>query len=351
MITATSHLISHPSPLVSIVIVAYNSRRYLERCLPSIEAQGVSHEVIVVDNASDDGVAAWLFEAYPDVRVIESPTNLGYAGAANRGAEAALGRYILVLNPDTVLHAGSLTQMPRVAREHPGSFINPKLVQPDGTLNACGNRMHYTGITTCIGLDADPDAYHGVLPIPILSGAAILTERDTWLAVGGFDESLFLYMEDSDLSLRARLLGHELLCAADAVVTHDYTLKMSPAKLYYLERNRLLTLLKIYQPQTLSRLAPAILLTEAATWLYAAIKGPAYVAARGRGYIWLWNHRAEWLASRQAIQETRREPDGSLLAEMSVALPMRALLGPSKGAALLERLSEHVYRRILPVAR
>lgn len=339
---------STPVPLVSIVIVAYNSRRYLERCLPSIASQNISHEIIVVDNASTDDVAGWLREIDPDARLIELPINAGFAAAANCGVRAASGRYVLVLNPDTVLHAGALTEMLRVAEGRPGAFVNPKLVQPDGTLNACGNRMHLAGITTCIGLGSDPDAYHGVLPIPILSGAAILTERASWLAMGGFDEGLFLYMEDTDLSLRARLLGHELLCAADAIVTHDYTLKMSPDKLYYLERNRLLTLLKTYSWETLLRLIPSILLTEVATWLYAAIKGPPYLAARGRGYAWLWKHRAGWLAARRAVQEARREPDDTILAEMSIALPLQALLGSSRSVVMLESVSGSVYRRIVP---
>lgn len=334
-------------PQLSIVVVAYNSRSYIERCLPSIQTQDVSVEVIVVDNGSVDGVVDWLSGTYPHVRVLALGTNAGYAAAANRGVEIASAPYVLVLNPDTVLHSGALREMLRIGAEHPGSLLNPKLIQRDGTVNACGNRMHYTGITTCIGLGDDPATFHGVHPIPLLSGAAILTERSIWLALGGFDESFFLYMEDTELSLRARLQGHELLCAADAIVMHDYMLKMSPSKLYYLERNRLLTVLKTYEAPTLIRLAPALLLTETATWLYAALKGRAYLAARWRGYTWLWHGRQQWKSARLCVQLSRRTPDQSLLADMTAALPLQILLGQSRRTESLERLSSWIYAPIL----
>lgn len=108
-------------------------------------------------------------------------------------------------------------------------------------VNACGNEMHYTGITSCRGLGMPTEAFTGLHEVPLVSGAAFIARRGLLNNLGQFDELFFMYHEDTDVSLRARSRGHRILCAASAVVTHHYELQMSPTKFYYLERNRLLT--------------------------------------------------------------------------------------------------------------
>jgi GT2 family glycosyltransferase len=334
-------------PELTLLIVAYNSRADLERLLPSVYAQGVECEVLVVDNNPADDTGEWLRQQHPAVRVVSSPRNGGYAGGNNFGLREARGEFVLVLNPDTVLHPGALRVLLEAARAHPEALIGAKLLNPDGTVNAVGNHMHYAGITTCRGLGEPASRYRGLESVPLVSGAAFIAARRTLLGLGGFDEDYWMYLEDTDLSLRARLRGHPLFSANDAAITHHYRLGMSPRKFYYLERNRLLTLLKVYEGRTLRRIAPALLLTELATWAFALIKGWPYLKARWQGYRWLWHNRAAIRAKRAQVQRSRSVSDAVILRDALTRLPFDQLTGP-KLAGVLERLTTPLYRLAAP---
>ncbi|WP_018464970.1 glycosyltransferase family 2 protein [Calidithermus timidus] len=334
-------------PELSLLIVAYNSRPDLERLLPSVYAQGVECEILVVDNNPADGTGEWLRQHHPAVRVVVSPRNGGYAGGNNFGIREARGEFVLVLNPDTVLHPGALRTLLEAARAHPDALIGAKLLNPDGTVNAVGNHMHYCGITTCRGLGEPAGRHRGLEPVPLVSGAAFIAARRTLLGLGGFDEDYWMYLEDADLSLRARLRGHPIYSANDALITHYYRLGMSPRKFYYLERNRLLTLLKVYEGRTLRRIAPALLLTELATWAFALLKGWPYLRARWEGYGWLWQNRAAIRAKRAEVQRSRSVGDAVILRDMLTKLPFEQLTAP-RLAGWLERLTTPLYRMAAP---
>lgn len=337
------------APVISIVLVSYHSQADLARCLPSIERQGVEDvEVFVVDNAPGDGTAVWLASEHPHVRVLTNPVNNGYAGGNNLGLRHAAGEYVLILNPDTELHDGALGTLLQTAQSHPDALITPKLLRPDGSVNACGNWMHPTGITSCRGLGADAWSYTDTHPVPLVSGAAFITRRHTLLALDGFDETFFMYLEDADLSLRARARGHALLCAAGATVTHQYALAMNPTKLYYLERNRWLMLLKNYERATLWRLAPALALTELATWAFAFSRGPAHITARWRASASLWRERRAWRAARSEAQALRHLDDAALLTDAPSALPFEQLVSSPPLAHLLAALTTPVYQLVSP---
>jgi GT2 family glycosyltransferase len=339
------------TPTLSVVLVSYHSRGDLERCLPSLARQGVEGvETIVVDHAPGDGTGAWLAEQHPHVRVVPNPANPGYGGGNNLGLRHARGAWTLVLNPDTELRPGALTALLAAAEAHPDALVTAKLLHPDGTVNACGNVMHPTGITVCGALGEPAERYRGVWPVPLVSGAAFIARTDLLRELGSFDETYFMYLEDADLSLRARARGHAVLCAADAEVMHHYDLAMTPAKLYWLERNRWLTLLKNYERVTLWRLAPALALTEAATWAFALLRGPPYLGARWRAAAWLWREHRIWRAARAATQAERRVPDAELLAGAPVALPFAQLVSSPRLAGFLDRLTTPLYRLALPRA-
>jgi GT2 family glycosyltransferase len=337
------------APLVSVVLVSYHSQGDLARSLPALRAQeGVRLQLIVVDNAPGDGTAAWLRQAWPEVEVVAAARNGGYAGGNNLGARRARGEYVLFLNPDAEPAPGALQEMVHVAEAYPGALVTPKLLLPDGRVNACGTEMHYSGVTTCGGLGQPASAFVGVFPVLLVSGAAFLVRRVDWEALGGFAEEYFMYVEDTEFSLRARLLGHPVLCAADAVVWHRYRLAMRPEKLFLLERNRLLTLLRIYEGRTLWRLWPGIALAGLATWAYAALRGRAYLRQRARAAVWVWRHRAVWGAARARIQRSRRVPDAVLLAAMRVALPFEQLVANPQLARWLHRATTPLFRAARP---
>jgi len=104
---------------LSIILVNYNSREDLARCLPTLFGEVQDAEVLVVDNSPGDGTAEWLAATYPQVRLIVNPTNTGYAGGNNLGIEHATNDWVLILNPDTAVHPGAIDALLSAARQHP----------------------------------------------------------------------------------------------------------------------------------------------------------------------------------------------------------------------------------------
>lgn len=334
---------------LTIIIVSYASLTDLQRCLPSILHQQVSFtfQLVVVDNHRHDGVAPFIKQTYPTILLLPNPANTGYAGGNNLGLQHSEGQWVLFLNPDTELHPGMLQQLMQTAQAHPQALINPKLVNPDTTtINACGNQMHYTGITTCRGLNELSSTYTGLTDVPLLSGAALLAPTAIVRELGGFDETYFMYFEDADLSLRARLQGYPLLCDQDAVITHFYRLGMNPTKFYYLERNRLLTLRKVLSQRTWQQLIPALLLTELLTWGFA-LRGTTYLTSRLRTYAWLWQHRHSINRQHRALQQTRQLTDTQLMAGATISIPFEQLV-PNPIGRLIKAILLPLYRLLKP---
>ncbi|MEM7736247.1 MAG: glycosyltransferase family 2 protein [Deinococcota bacterium] len=340
---------SKPSPELSVLIVSYHSQSDLAQCLPSLYAQSYTDfEVVLVDNAPHDGTGKWLEATYPDVSVISNADNTGYAGGNNLGLDHVRGQWVLFLNPDTKLHEGALEQLVRTTKANPKALVNSKLLNPDGTVNASGLVMHYTGISTCRGLNEASSEYTGLEPVPLLSGAAFATSREVLADIGGFQASYFMYLEDIELSLRAKLCGYDILCDNDAIITHDYVQNLTARKFYYLERNRLLTLLIIAQQTTLWKMSPALLLTEAATWSYAALKGLPYLYARWRALLWFVHHPEGWRPLRAAMQAKRRHRDNVWLQDALVGLPFEQLMDSEALAGTLDSLTWPVYKFLRP---
>ncbi|RYF72344.1 MAG: glycosyltransferase family 2 protein [Cytophagaceae bacterium] len=334
---------------LTIIIVSYASLTDLHRCLPSILQQQVSFtfQLVIVDNHGHDGVASFIKQDYPDIMLLSNPANTGYAGGNNLGLRHSEGQWVLFLNPDTELHTGMLQQLFQTAQAHPRALINPKLVNPDtATINACGNQMQYTGITTCRGLNKPSSTYTGLTAVPLLSGAALLAPTAIVRELGGFDETYFMYFEDADLSLRARLQGFLLLCDQDAVITHYYRLGMNPTKFYYLERNRLLTLRKVLTQRTWQQLIPALLLTELLTWGFA-LRGLTYLKSRFRTYIWLWQHRQSISQQHLTLQQTRQLTDTQLMAGATISIPFEQLV-PSPLGKFISAVLSPLYRFLKP---
>ena len=146
-----------------------------------------------------------------------------------------------------------------------------------------------------------------------MSGAAFAICRATFESLGGFDASFFLYMEDTDLSWRARLAGYECLYVPESVVHHDYVFRFGPRKIYYLERNRYVMLLKSLRWRTLLVFAPVFLLGEVVTWGFVLLREPRRVMNKLQAYVWVVSHWARIMEARRSVQMLRRVPDRELI--------------------------------------
>lgn len=304
-------------PFVSIVIVSWNSRADLARCLPTIAAQHCpSYELIVVDNASADHSADFVRQTFPTAQLIENTENVGFAAASNQGFAAAMGDILVGLNPDTTVTADWLTQLVAPFSDSAIGLTTPRIVLMDApdTINACGNEISLTGLTFCVGANEPAAQYDGAnaTSVAAISGAAFAMSRACYDATGGFDPSYFTYFEDTDLSLRATLAGFKTVYTPTSIVQHDYRFHMSAHKMYWIERNRHTTLLKCLQPKTRLKLLPALLLGELIAWGYALLAGPATVAAKGRALWWV-------LRSWHDIERLSTE-DRSIVAQMTTTI-------------------------------
>ena len=260
-----------PTPLrASIIIVAYNAQAYLEKCLLSVlETSGTNREVILVDNASADRSAEIAAQKFPQVRIIRNEHNLGFGQGNNLGAQWATGDYLVFLNPDTIVEPGWLEALITALEDNPRAGLATSkilLLNDPERINTCGNTIHLTGLTLCRGLRYSKAAFSQRESVAAVSGAAFAIRRELFEQLGGFDEDFFLYMEDTDLSWRARLAGWDCLYVPESIVLHDYTLRLTPHKVFYQERNRYLMLLKCFRWPTLLILFPALLLAEFVTW-------------------------------------------------------------------------------------
>jgi GT2 family glycosyltransferase len=332
----------------SAIVVAYNSRAYLQLCLQSIlDDLGPDDELIVVDNGSTDGSAELMEAQFPAVRLIRAE-NVGYAGGNNRGAAVARGEYLVFLNPDTVVQPGALAALlaPFAARPEIGltTACIMHLHQPD-VINTCGNTMHYTGLTYCRGAGQPRARYAGSAEVDAVSGAAFAIRRDVFKQLGGFDERFFMYVEDTDLSWRARMAGYRCLYVADAMISHDYQPSFSPAKSFYLDRNRHLMLLKNLRRSTYLRMLPGLLLAELVTWGFMLLKGPRFWGVKPRVYHTLWRERATIRAIHRQAQ-LRRSVDCTIVTRMTYRLDFSQLAGRQ-----LARMAEFVFHPAFRLAR
>jgi GT2 family glycosyltransferase len=302
---------------VSVILVSYNSRGDLMRCLPTLlPSITPQDEVIVVDNASSDGSADWIELTYPQILLIRSSENLGFGGGNNLGARNANGNYLAFLNPDTVVEHGWLDALVAVLENEPAvGLATSKILllnNPD-RINTCGNDMHISGITLCRGMDQPRKAFSEREDVSAISGTACMIRKELFVTLEGFDESFFMYMEDSDLSLRARLAGYRCRYVPASIVHHDYTLTFGPKKTYYEERNRYLMLLKCLRKRTLLALLPTLFLAEVVTWGFSLIHDRSNLNNKINAYKWVFQHRIEIQKKRQRVQSYRRANDKDLL--------------------------------------
>ncbi len=256
---------SGPGPFLSILIVNYNGLRHLEECLSSIRSQDFrDHEVVLVDNASSDGSAAYLRESFPEVRVLEPGSNLGFAGGNNFGLPHCRGGHVFFLNNDTRLEPGALANLAAAVRANPGyrgfACLMLDFRDPTVTDNA-GETLYSNGLVT--GLRGYPAARF-TQPREVIGacGGAAVYARPLLDEIGGFDEDFFLIYEDVDLSLRARHNGDRFLFLPDVRVLHKGSASiggsLGPLGLYYTTRNNLLFVAKNFPALTLLRCLPGI---------------------------------------------------------------------------------------------
>lgn len=340
------------TPRVSIIIVSYNHARYLRACFGSLDKIDYPRDrvqVTLVDNkSSDDTVRLAQTELFDpslqrtagglSARLVASEINTGFAGGNNLAMREAMEAgfdYVFLLNPDTEVEPVFLTEAVKMAESDPkiGAVQPLLLLHPDtDRVNSIGNAIHFLGFGYCQGyrekwnparipeLDGRDIAY--------ASGAGVLIRTDVLRRVGLFDETLFAYHEDLDLSWRLRLAGYRVVLASKSVVYHKYEFSRSIKKYYWMERNRYIVHAKNLKWGTLFLIAPAMILMEIGLWLFAFRSGWWREKIRVMAYLW---NPAHWIQITQAhrqIQKTRVVPDRDIVKFFTAEISYQEIANP-----------------------
>ena len=233
------HLHAHSIPDVSVLIVNYNVKDYLQQCLRSVQGacDGLHVQIVVVDNASSDATMDELPALFPDVVWVASQENLGFGRGNNVGLSHCTGRYVLFLNPDTIMQPDTLRTMVSYLDAHPEvGLAGCTVYNPDGTFQlACrrGFPSPWASFTKLFGLQAlFPQsrwfAQYNMTYLPVeatydvdaLIGAFMMGPRSLIEQVGGFDPAFFMYGEDLDLCYRIQKLGRSIRYVHTTSIVH-----------------------------------------------------------------------------------------------------------------------------------
>jgi GT2 family glycosyltransferase len=256
------------------------------------------------------------------------------------GFKHASGDYIAVLNPDTRVEPDWLKELViALQADLKSGLATPKILMMDdpARVNTCGNEITLTGLTFCRGLNQPAEKYNQLEIVSAVSGAAFVIKRSVLEQIGGFDETFFMYYEDTDLSLRAMLAGYTCLYVPTSVVYHQYSFRFTPGKCFLQERNRYLSLLKTLRWRTLVTLMPMLLLSELLAWGYVLLRGPEHIRSKLRSYAWLLSNRRQILEARSQVQALRRVDDRVLLDRFGHRLTFTQTVNPWV-ATMLERI-------------
>lgn len=243
-----------PQPSVTVVIPTLAADSALVDCMRALEKQTRrDFEVIVVDNSGKRLVRALPGIGLP-VSVIENQHNAGFGGAVNQAFQKSSAPFLATLNDDAMPDPGWLAALLNAAENRPDVGMCASQVRlQDDKLDSAGMLIGGDGSSKQRGHGWDPAKFSRLEEVLLPSGSAALYRRNMLDAIGVFDESFFLYCEDTDLGLRARWAGWRCLYVPDAVVEHRYSHsagRASALKAYYVERNRLIVALKNF-PATL----------------------------------------------------------------------------------------------------
>lgn len=310
-------------------VLNHNGRRWLAGCLDSLARTDYPElSVTVIDNGSTDGSQEYVRRTYPWAGLLALEENVGFSAAYNRFVEQTTSPFVTLLNNDTVAVDASWIQALVAVLEGDPSIAAASckmqyLSRPD-LLNSVGGRAYWWTGSFDIG-DGEPDRgqydHPPLEPFAFCGGAAMVRVAAV-REVGGFDERLFAYREDFDLSWRLRLRGYRIAYVPDARVLHAGGAAWGPlsyGKLYLSSRNWLRCMLKNYAAATLWRALPGYVLLELAVrpaGLFWATRSPGRALIPFRSLFWNAAYLRDTLRARRRVQRERRASDTEILRAM-----------------------------------
>ncbi|MBI5734215.1 MAG: glycosyltransferase family 2 protein [Candidatus Kerfeldbacteria bacterium] len=344
---------------LAIVIITYNAKKWFNLSIGSCLKYAPSVPLYVVDNNSPDNTASLIENEYPTVYLIKSANNTGFAAGNNIGLKQALSagaEAVLLLNQDAEITIGTLDNLQAYLETNPKvAAVQPVILLPDGTVNSIGNSFHYLGFAEAMGnglslAKAWSEIYgqaESAEP-PYISGAAVLLRSAALRQAGLFDEDLFMYHEDLELSLRFRLSGWHLGIIKNSLAIHHYQPERSKRQIYFMERNRYLVWLSYFKPATLVCLFLPAVMAEFVMLLTALINGWLGAKLRTWNYLLSPSARDYLLQKKRQLKTFKPYRDRTLLRVASSRLSWQGDIWYMQIFNLVSRLA---WRLIFPFVR
>lgn len=326
-------------PLVSVIVVNYNGKDFLDRCLSSLLMTDYSNfEVILVDNGSSDGNLDFVKDKFghnPRLKTIKNTVNLGFAEANNIGIRHAQGKYVVLLNNDTVVAKRWLTELVKVMENdiRIAAAQSKLLLMDHPTRYDCaGGFLDHSGGTYARGQFAlDTGQYEKIEEIFACKGAAMILRRGVLRTVGLLDSAYFFYYEETDLCWRIWLAAYKVVFVPSSVVYHKGggsipkgTSQQIYFQVYLLNRNRIMTLLKNYEIRNLFVYLKPWLLLQLLGTMSAGIRGyrrsnELYFLASTKAILWNLRNLRSTYEKRLCVQKiVRKLPDNEVIRKMTL---------------------------------
>ncbi len=210
--------------ILTVIIPNYNGKTFLKECFESLKNQNHQQfEVMVIDNSSTDGSADYIRKNYPEFVLIENQENIGFAAAVNQGIKASNSKYVFLLNNDVELEGESISSLLKCIKKDENIFaVSSKMIQHNDPtkMDDAGDEYTIFGWTRRVGYGKSPNGYTKEREIFSACAGAAVYRRSIFEEIGYFDENFFAYMEDVDISYRARINGYKCFYCPVAVVYH-----------------------------------------------------------------------------------------------------------------------------------
>ena len=268
---------------VAIILLNYNdyAKKYLEECYTSLISQTYPTKflkVFIVNNGANEESQRLIETIAIHARFLHSERNLGWGGGNNMAVRVALKEnfdYFVMLNIDTVVERDWLRCLVDVATGHKDIqiFQSKLLLYGTNRINSLGNRIHFLGYGYCNDYGREDSEFLRFKTIDFASGATMLIKKAVFETIGLFREDYFMYYDDLEFCWRARLAGFNIGLVEQSICHHKYAFGDILSKLYYLQRNRLMTLLTLEKLATILIIFPCLIVSEFVFTIYCIIVG------------------------------------------------------------------------------
>lgn len=310
------------SPLIACLVICMNEKHHLKESLDSLKTQTYKNlKIYLLDNFSTDGSKEFVKENYPNINILSTEKNVGFAEINNIGMEMAFSEgadFCIVMNCDTRSDKNMVEELYKSFFSINNKVKNMGLVQSTillhdnpGKINTIGNAIHYLGFGYCKDLLKEYNRDIKDKEILFASGCCFLISKKYYQEIGGFDEEFIAYNEDQNLSWRGLMQDYRHFVSAKSIIYHKYNFHKRPIKMYYSEKNRQTMLIQNYNLKTLILIAPLWFLVEILLIIYSLLNG--WFKFKIKSYVYIITNFRKIMRNRKTTLNQKRISDKDLI--------------------------------------